>query len=261
MSREDRQTEPGIDFFEFLYELWRAKWLFLGMVALCALVAALSILPRLLTPAKTAVVSAAQARIEFKVDVEADPLQRDAGSLIGNFLAHLTADKALGLSNAETANVGIPVTDRTYRVSYSPSAGAGVLTVTAADAEPGYFESVLAAMQKACAEQVTELKDDQTSDLQLIGQIMRDEYSGSSDSFAKRIFQARKFLARPDVQAGTFCLVTPVRLTNIGTLVEPIKRGVARRLILAILVGCIAGILAVMFRIAINRKARAVPAS
>jgi hypothetical protein len=251
---QDRaDDETGIDLFDFLYELWKSKWLFLGVLVLFLVLGSLSLLPQLRAPS-TPQPGAAGAKIEFTLDLPNDPMQREPPQLIGDILKRLTKDGSLRLSNAETAAIGVTLTDRTYRVTYSPGANIGVLTINAAGSEPGYFERVYAAFQGACAEQVADLKRQQEDDLAIIAQIVRNEYSGESNTLANRIFLARRFLARPDVQAGTFCLVRPTQLETIAHVAERGSRGIARRILLAALVGAVAGVLLVMFRIAIARK-------
>lgn len=247
-------NEAGIDFFDFLYEVWVARWPFLGIVAVFLLLGVLSLLPQWLKAPVSAPPPAARSQIAFSVNSLDDPLRRDPAKIVADFLGRVSADSELGLSSAENATVGLPSSDRTYRLTYSPASNNGVIAIAAPGAEPGYFERVYTAFQRLCAQQGADLKARQEKNLAVIDNIIRAGRSELAGRLADREFLARRYLEMPEVQAGTFCLLN-FRTQEVSTVPVPGPGGgVTKRIVLSGLVGGVVAVFFVMFRIGIRRK-------
>lgn len=251
---EAKSEGTGIDLFDFLYEVWVARWPFIGIVVGFVLLGVLSLAPQWLRTPVSARAPAAQSQIAFSVNVLDDPLRRDPARIIADFFGRVSADGELGLSNAEGSSMGLPPSDRTYRVSYSAVSDSGVIAIAAPGAEPGYFERVYSTFQRLCAQQGADLKARQERTLTVVDNILRTGRFQLAGGLADREFLARSYLEMPAVQAGTFCLLN-FRMQGARTLPAPSpSSGLTKRIVLSGLVGGMVAVFFVMFRIGIQRK-------
>ncbi|MBO6633379.1 MAG: hypothetical protein JJ911_09330 [Rhizobiaceae bacterium] len=244
-----------MDLFDFLYEMWKSKWPFLGIVLLFAALGFASYLPRL-SSAPAPVTEASTARVEFRLSLPDDPRQRSSSEMISDFLVRLSAVEELNLSNAENAAIGATLTDRTYRVAYSPGSNLGVLTISAPDVEAGYFEQVHTAMQQIAIKQVDDVKQQLARDLAVIVNIRERHNAGDSETISNWLWVASRFLDLPEVKSGNFRFVEvgPLRLDVSRTASSSLVPGLVRRLVIATLLGGVVGVIVVMFRVAIDRR-------
>lgn len=246
-----QNQEGGIDFFDFLYEIWRAKWLFISIVVVALLLGAASLIPRMMAGQP---VSAPRdkAKVQFRLDLRADPYLRSEKVIIADYLTRLTSKQELMLSNEETASLGVTLTQNTYRIGFSPGANIGAVIINAAGAPEGYFAQLHSAMEDAAREQLEDTKRSLTADLAAIQSIRQNVSNGDSEALSGRVFKATRFLSEPDVQDGTmrFVWLEPLQVSADATVVTS---GVTARLLIAGIAGCIIAVLAVMFRIGIAR--------
>lgn len=246
-----QNLDDGIDFFDFLYELWRAKWLFISIVVVAVLLGAASLIPRMMAGEPVAP-PRDKAKVQFRLDLRADPYLRSGNAIIADYLTRLTSKRELMLSSEEAASLGIPLTRNTYRIGFSPGANIGVMTVSAAGAPEGYFAELHSAMEDVAREQLEDTKRSLAADLAAIQSIRQNVYDGDSETLSRRVFDATRFLSDPDVQDGTrrFIWLEPPEVFGDATVVAS---GVTARLLIAGMAGCIIAVLAVMFRIGIER--------
>lgn len=252
---EARSEGAGIDLFDFLYEVWVARWPVVGIVLGFLLLGLLSLVPQMLAPSGPQPVPVAQSQILFSVNSLDDPIGRDPAKIIADFLRRVADDSELGLSNVDGAAIGIPPSDRTYRMSFNPASNTGVFTITAPGAEAGYFDRVFGTFQKLCVQQGADLKLRQQANLAIIEEILRDGVTQRlEDRLWDRAFLARRYLGLPDVQAGTLCLL-PMSQRDVRVLpAAGGRRALVKRVVIAGLVGGVIAIFFVMFRIAIARR-------
>lgn len=249
-----RAQESGIDLFDFIYEVWRGKWIVLAIVAVALIAGVASIGPRLISGEPVAA-PIETAKVQFRLgDLNNDPAQRQSPQIISDFLTRLTEDGTLNLSNSESASIGIPLTPYTYRVGYSPGANIGVLTVTAPGAPRDYFTRLYAAMQKAAEGQLTDLTRQLSSDLETIRQIKQTTYTGDSDVLARNIYIATRFLGFPSVRDGSWRLVRLEAMETSSVAGASGGGGYSRRLLISLLAGLATAAVVIMFRIAIERR-------
>lgn len=245
------EHETGIDLFDFIYEVWRAKWLFLAIVAGALVLGFASAIPRMIA-GDTFIAPVEMAKVEFSLNLVDDPLQRKFDQMIPDYLERLTADASLQLSNAESAATGVTLTPYTYRVGYSEGANIGSLAVSAPGAPSEYFERLDAAMQESAKQQVEDLRKQMVADLQTVADIQQGGHTG--EVLSQVLFNAHRFLKLPGVQDGSFRFVRLRPMEKYDTAAGSSSGGLNRRLLIAGLAGCLLGAVVIMFRIAIERQ-------
>lgn len=250
---ETTSAEPGMDAFDFLYELWRAKWLFLGVFAI-TVAGGLALLVPVMTQEEA---NRFTARFPFTVGTDSDPLSRNGGSILQNYLAHLDPQHTLQLVDA-SRRTGGQQSSRTFVATVDPTTHRGTLTVTATDVEPSFFRGVHEELQRAAVAQVEATRTSVDRELALLQTVAREYGGGNTEFSAGRAFSMLRFLNDPRLEAGEFRLMV-FEAFDAGAVARDSLGGntsLKRRLTISVLLGSVFGLLVVMFRVAIQRKGR-----
>lgn len=257
---DDMNPQDSIDFFDFLYEIWQAKWMFLLIVIGCTALAATGSLLR----NNSASQSIEQTTAQFGLSLRYfnDPYQRDANLLMGDLVALLDPDGTLGLHYTDPANPGIHVEpvqgeDRRFEFRYIGRIGVGYILLDFQDQEKSSYQNVYEEFLRASEQQFIQAKE--------FAEGILESYkgfgNGTEDAIHKavenQVSRAVRFLETPSVKNGTFRFFDfrPLEIrttkTNIGTTSS---RTLLKTVVLGIIIGFMLACTVIMFRIAINRK-------
>lgn len=246
---EEQKTEPGMDVFDFLYELWRAKWLFLGVLATTVVVG----LAPLLSAASAVDSGRFIAHYQFTVGAGSDPLVRSTGNLVEDLVLYFDPGRALDLVEVGR-NPGGKQSPRMFVATVDPAGHRGTFTVTATDGEPAFFRAVHDELQRAAVAQVDATRARVDRELELLQTVAREYGGGNTEFSASRAFAMLRFLDDLRLDAGEFRLVVFEPFNTVAVEREIGNLDIAKRLVTFALLGCVLGVLAIMFRIAIRRK-------
>lgn len=255
MTYEGGQGERGIDLFDFLYEIWVSRWAVLAILVLFLLLGALSSMSFWRGAPDVVASVSGQSRVAFSIDAVDDPMRRSVSAILADFLSRVEADGDLDLSSTDNVAAGIARTERTYKVTYSPATNAGAMTITLPTADAGAFGKIDATLRRLCAQQGSDVKARQEKSLAVIDDMRKAGQAEAADRLASREFLARTYLALPEVQAGTFCLVKFGQMMPVQAVPgSGHGSGMTKRIVLAGLVGGVVAVFFVMFRIGIRRR-------
>ncbi|MBO6719058.1 MAG: hypothetical protein JJ913_13965 [Rhizobiaceae bacterium] len=260
LQHADRtDAHQGIDLFDFLYEVWRSKWLFVG-IALCTGLIALA--PALLigqqrgdTPPNTR-----QFEIALSFNVANDPAQRGKAGILADILGRALTSidiEIVHISLSEPPDVVVP----NFTTWYSEATEKGNIRVNVSADDTTTVRTFFDALSKASVSQVAETRRQLVVDAEIAKSILSEFDLSDGYYLGRQLFIARRFPTLPGVQEGEF------RFLRFGEPREIVREaasdtgrgaaGLLRMLVLAGLVGCVAGFVAVMFRIAIRRRSTA----
>lgn len=247
---EDQRAEQGIDLFDFLHELWKVKWLFLSVVLGFLLLGfATAALQR---PGN--VDGRLVANYEFVVVGSLDPLQRSDAAILDDYLSYFRKANTLALEDARMARGG--GAERSYSAVVSETSHRGTFTVNARAVAPPFFDDVHGELDRAALAQVDALRTRVDRDLETLGRVVREYRGGNNEFSATLAFRMLRFQDDPRLAAGDLRLVS-FQPFDSATVIRDAPSGnmsLNRRLFVAALLGCVFGVLVVMFRVGIRRK-------
>lgn len=260
---EGRTTSDGIDFFDFLYEIWQAKWLFVLIVAICT---GLALIPALFRNGGPQVetVETTTAQFGFTLRMYGDPLQRNAGLLLTDFLGLTDPDGDLGLQYAGQIsedfaeyNEIVAKFDRSYGFRFIAGNNVGLVVLKLKDGDEALYQTVYAEFIRASEQQFVQTKAFAERIVQSYRKWEEDRANLPYMSMPHQIMMALQFLEISSVQDGTFRFFDfkPLDLRTTQTsIVTNTTRSPIRMVVLGGIVGFILACVAIMFRIAIKRK-------
>jgi len=254
---ESSPPAPGIDLFGFLIEVWKAKWLFAGIVAF---VFALGLSPLILSDQQVASSSLGVARYGFQVAENADPLRRKAARIFDDYLSHVDRDGALHLTDSRLATFDGPRSPnmRSYSFMLNNSTGRGILSVTAESEGDGFFRQVHKELAHAAEAQVAATREHVASYLKTLNELNLDGDPQALEVAADLPFELIRFLSDPAVASGDFALVRFAEF-DPGTISDGRQTAGSssrKQLTISILAALVCGAFVVLVRLAARRKRR-----
>jgi hypothetical protein len=250
------RAEPGIDFFDFLYEIWRAKWLFLAVALIVGL---LTMAPALLAGRAAPPAEPAQFRafaIGFSLNIANDPVQRKPAEIIADLVSRAMDDGLPQIINiAPGSQPAEPVP--AYWADHSSATNRGEIRVLVPAGQEDVFNQFHTALVAAAEEQVSDVRAQLERDAETVRTIVSQYGVGDTDYLTRQLFIALRFPTLPGVRTGEFRFVELGEAERVEMIEQPAAapgRGLRRAFIIALLAGGIAGTFAVMVRIAIERK-------
>jgi hypothetical protein len=259
----DVRTPEGIDFFDFLYEVWQAKWMFLLIVFVStALAAAPALLNRNTEEYRT--VETTISRVGFILKQNNDPLGRTAGMLLGEFLGLVDADSALDLAYAgqmTTDNSDYDritgSTDRSYAVKLVGLNGVGYFILNLKDGNAELYQSIYDEFARAAEQQFISAKMIAEGTLERIESLEQGSSTILRSAIPDAAVASVQFLATPAVQDGSFRFIDlrPLEIEKTESSIAVAGgRSPTKMILLGAISGFILACIAIMFRIAIQRK-------
>lgn len=259
---DDTRAPEGIDLFDFLYEIWRAKWLFALIVIGCT---ALAAVPALLPRHQPAVVASEETVAQFGVTIRYfnDPFKRNTGLLMPDFVGLVDPDGKLGLQYAgliakETlAEYGdiVKKYDRTYAFQTINQNNSGWVILKLKDGDEALYRSVHEEFLRAAERQFLQAKAFAEGTVESYKALAGHQPAISY--VPEPVVLALQFLETPAVQDGTFRFFSfrplEIKTTAVG-IATSTSSGSTKMILLGAIVGFILACVAVMFRIAIQRK-------
>lgn len=276
------EKDRGVDLFDFIYEIWRAKWLFLGVVFLTIGVGfAISLLLNQRTETERVGVA-----IDFRLHGP-DPLNRDRNALLDDLVRGVDKKFRFFLSS-QLESIGETERDstillskrRTYidstrNITITAAFGhenAGRLFIFAEKEEASLVHEIGNQLERSSQEQVVDTKRIVEREMASIRSAAKEmqQYipldasvidDGDWRSWVvKRIIQADMFLWDPAVMSGDFRLVKlldrpPGAAEEYSRTSNSDSASIRELVVLALLGGTI-GVVAIMFRVAIRRSRR-----
>jgi hypothetical protein len=267
---ETQEQNSGVDFFDFLYEIWRAKWIVLPIIVFFAAAGAIWAM-KSSQVSENETVPQLHAQIPFSLVWGNDPLTRGGSTLLADFISRVDREGKLGLvfagvasaskSDNEVVNLIRSQNSRTFDVNYMDDLRYGFINVTIKDGDRSVYEQVYNALRVAAKEQA-----DDTAE---IARGALDMFTNASSRFPSvqqltidgSIVSAMLFLATPEVRNGSFRFFTFGNLAlkedvlADDVLAESAAGGSGlKKMLVALMAGSALSLLVVMFRIALQRK-------
>lgn len=258
---DDMKTQEGIDFFDFLYEIWQAKWLFLLIVLICTGIAAAG---ALLRNNYTTFKSVEQTTAQFRLNLRhfSDPYQRNAGLLMGDLVGLLDPDGTFGLQYTDPGNPADYVEPvhgeiRRFEFRYVGQIGVGYIVLNFQDQDETKYQSIHGEFLRAAEQQFRQAKE--FAEGIVDGYKRMEQYSREAayQQIPDQVVLALGFLETPSVKDGTFRFFDfkPLEVrtteTNIAT---SSSQSLLKNVLLGIIIGFILACVTMMFRIAIKSK-------
>lgn len=260
---DEMKTPDGIDFFDFLYEIWCAKWTFVLTIVLCTGLAAA---PALLSNNKPLVQTTENttAQFGFTLRYYNDSLQRNAGLLLGDMIGLIDRDGRLGLhyvgqlelDSAKFRNI-VQSYDNSYAFHFIGQNGVGLVGISLKDGDEATYRSVHAEFLRAAEQQFEDAKAFAEGTIASYSKWEQDRTGIPLQSIPEAVMVALQFHETPAVRDGTFRFFDfkPLEFkTTESTVVLTNSRSILKSIILGAIVGFILACVMIMFRIAINRK-------
>ena len=262
---DDTRTPNGIDFFDFLYEIWQSKWLFLSIVSICTALAAVPLLLNRNTE-QFRTVETTISQFGFRLNYGNDPLNRNGGMVLGDFLGRVDADGKLGLvyagqlpdDRAEFDRLSNSV-DRTYAIRFIGQNGIGYVVLNIKDGTEALYQSIYDEFARASEEQFTDARAIAEGTLSRLDSLAKGSYGTSPNGVPDAVVASMQFLSTPSVGDNTyrFMDLRPLELKKTESTISLANgRNALKTLVLGFVVGFVLACVAMTFRIAIRRKGR-----
>lgn len=262
MQQTDR--EDRIDFFDFLYELWRDKWVALGtMIIVVAVMTGVSVLRGQGFLAKVSPPENMQltARIPVSVIDYSDPYGRQPVQILADLVNRLASNSDLNLQYLGRAPNTSPLSanalnaPRGFSFFFWEDANVGYIILNFADGDRAIYRQAYEAFQAASLEQFEEARQA----AQGVVDEMSELVSEGQGDVSRELAMAVRFLATPSIKDGSFRFMNfgPMELLQDTNESAPVGGGPSSRtLVLGSIVGFIVACIVVMFRIAIRQRDR-----
>ena len=245
----------GVDFFDFLYETWKAKWIILVVLVISAGIGTGWMM-------RIDKLSEAEEgrQIAFTLQLRNDPLMRDASALLVDFVGRVDQAQKLGLVFAGVATPGNADIDSirernslTYEVSFVAGMNNGYILLMAKDGSSALYEQAYQALQAAAKEQAADAAKIAQGSLDVVNSATR--FSNVPQLLADdHIMASVQFLATPQVQNGSFRFLALRNLETKNYEMAASASGV-KKMLMAMLAGVALCVFIVMFRITLQRQA------
>ena len=265
---DDMKKPDGIDFFEFLYEVWQLKWLFLGIFLSAIVVAgAFSMVTRvnddpMEDSSPVSPVRKYAATIPFTIDPIFEPYRRSVDELWQNLKASLPEIEGVMLVNDNHIPEGAERPDYIYTPRLKSFAGFIHLDFKNGDRK--LAEKIRTAFIAAAKTQFEQTVSQVRSDIKVLDKVPQNESTDANPiwSISREYYYYYHFLNLSDVIDGSHRFFTFEPVLESRNFEQIFARKDAKPniisnykvLILGAIIGFILACVAVMFRIAIKRE-------
>jgi hypothetical protein len=253
-AEDEREPGRGIDLFDFLYEIWRAKWSFVAIGLVCVAVGTASSL--LTRPATLAPVSTTLFRVPYRLDILSDPAQRSPSQIIGDLMVRALAAAKLDMVHLGSSEPPKDPEDSSFRIFEKISGYSGTIQIEAPRISSDSIENLFLEMAAASKAQATDIAAQMIKDGSTIENIVKQGSSLETEYLARQFFISKRFATLPGVTDGAFRFVHlgAIKKVVVNLPQETASAGWARPVILSLILGVVLGCVFVMFRIAIARR-------
>ncbi|MBB4064221.1 hypothetical protein [Gellertiella hungarica] len=208
----DVEQNDGIDFFDFLYEVWSIKWTAVGALLVLTVAGALwPFVGRAGVPELVAVEEPLTGRVPFILKVLDDPVQRTAGALVLDLAARVDPEGKLGLRYAgyvtdDGKTPLAPLTNeaRTFQFIFDGSANSGVIRIAIPSGTANDLKAASDAISAAATEQAKDAAEIAEGTTDLLKTTVGYTANPEQPVLANRLVASVQFLANPKVKAGSF---------------------------------------------------------
>lgn len=249
-----------IDFFDFLYEIWRTKWMFLAIVLICT--GAPIVWGMLRGNVTSAEPETYTATLEIPVVMNPgyDPLSRSDFALMLGLTSFVDQDQAIGLvfdgifaKNEAKSAALIAQNARSYVVHLDEGDGVGTIKLSLSDASDALHKQIHDEFLRASKSLFEETKAMTEGAVTAFNSANIPEIFGTSSVLGKSLL----FSKAPSVQDGSFRFIKiqPLQVTQdkVGTgSITPQSK--TKSIVLGAVIGFVLACVMIMFRIAIRRK-------
>lgn len=261
--------EPqGIDFFDFLYEVWRAKWIIAAIIVVMTGLGTATFTMyskntnNLLKDGPTI-----GARAAFQLIVGNDPLERNAAALAVDLATRTDKDGKIGLRFAGIVSVDTKTTTAlvdtqgsSFEILFRDGMNLGFVNFAIEGGTKADYEAAYTALVKANEEQAVEARQIAQGTVEALNAAGGKLVSAEQVALADRLVASVQFLATPSVQDNSFRFfaLRPLEILEANpqaAMDQPVgRRNLFKGAMAGLLVGlCLSAVL-VMFRIALQRK-------
>lgn len=264
--------EGGIDFLDFIFGIWRSKWLFLSVFLGVAIVVTGGILSiAKMQSERGAVINKSgagahektlSAHFLYYVNYVSAPYRRSQQELTIDLLDRLRTIDTLGLQNDRAYLKGFARPDRLFAMQ-ELKAGEGMITLDLKDGSAELASKVRDEFIAAAKLQFEATRNQVNADVGMLRELTSKYYTKRSESLAREFYFMLHFLSRKSVQDGTFRFFEfeplvissqKVALPGSMALAASSSQSVVKGGAIALLLGFISACVVIVFRIAIERK-------
>jgi hypothetical protein len=258
MSVGPTTEAQGIDFIDFVKELWRAKWIFaitLIGVAGCAFLAFM-IMERV---APTRPMGASEqshfAYFLYRSDVQLDPFGRERTEILAELLDKFALVDTIGVVGERDFMTGDIVPDHRFYIRPS-SEHSGRIGIEVKGDHSTLHEQIREQFVDAARLQAEAIKARAIDELAMLNELSKDVYDKPSELIADNIYRVMRFLDNRAVKAGTFRYFEFLPLQSYPPAAAPPAQSssVKRSLAISVLFGLIVACIAVLFRMEARRR-------
>lgn len=260
MSMGQTTDAQGVDFVDFVREIWRAKWIFaITFAAVTGLAFLAFTLMEREAPAEepAASVTSHFAYFLYRTGVDLDPFGRSSSEVLADLLQEFSKVDQLGVMDEREYFTGDYVPDLVYRIRPTGDySGRIVLEVKGA---PGTLHAQVRDQFVEAARLQFEATQARASDeLAMLGELSEKIYDKPSELIAGSIYRNMRFLENRSVQQGTFRFFEFLPLQSYPPQEAPPPLSPAssarRSLLISALFGLILACSAVLFRMELQRR-------
>lgn len=258
--------QQGIDFFDFLFAIWRFKWMFVAIVAVCTLAAVGLSMARHKEEAPREV-TGTTARFAFVMRTGNDPLLRGGGALLADLVHFVDRDGVLDLDFAgqvSADNIQLAkITEeakRSYSISFTGGQNVGWIDLSIKDGQEALYKTIYAEFQRAADQQFREAAAAAKASVQALAPATSAQANapGAIVALSDRIAASIQFLGTPEVMDGSwrFFQFKPLILKTTVSRLSVEATSSIKQIVLGALIGFVLACVAIMFRIAIQRHSK-----
>lgn len=258
--------QQGIDFFDFLFAIWRFKWMFVAIVAVCTLAAVGLSMARHKEEAPREV-TGTTARFAVVMRTGNDPLLRGGSALLADLVHFVDKDNALdlefaGLVSADNIQFAKITAEakRSYSIEFTGGQNVGWVDLNIKDGDDSAYKAIHAEFQRAAEQQFKEAVATARASVQAIVPSANAQTGGSGSvvALSDRIAASIQFLGTPEVMDGSwrFFQFKPLILKTSVSRLSVEATSFVKQSVLGALIGFVLACVAIMFRIAIQRHSK-----
>lgn len=255
----EARTPEGIDFFEFLFEVWQAKWLFLGViivsVALAGLYGRMAEIGTEAVEITTPVEKQFTAVFPVRINPVFEPFRRSAGELWIDLKSRLGKVDGKEIIDESELAENIVRPDYTYATKLFTHSGFIYLSL-----ENGSLilaEQIMDAFNVAAESQFKQTLSQVSAGINSINGMIGNVAPISEEILIKEYIHRTNFLDLPEVIDGShrFFIFGPVYETQQTEITAPVRKtAILKLLTLGAIIGFVLACIVIMFRIALRRN-------
>lgn len=267
MSLEAPAESNGIDFIAFVREVWRTKWVFLGVLfaVTAAVFLAYFVLAKLNPPNVEAAAKPPEyAYFLYTSHHQLDPFGRTAPEILADFLDTLKQVDTLGLVSERDYFAGDFVPDRRFYVRPSDDYSGRIGIQIKNNFAPGTFEKAREAFLEAAQRQFEATRTRANGEMAMLKDFIANTYDKRSELIADKMYRVARFLDDSAVKAGSFRFFDfqPLQAyppQDSATALQDEGFSAKRSFIISVIFGLIVASLFVVVRMEARRRKRPQP--